>query len=41
MQLALTVIGSSGSIDVAWDGPVARQLLETAQRVTDALANPT
>ena len=41
MQLALTVIGSSGSIDVTWDGPVARQLLETAQRVTDALANPT
>ena len=40
MQLALTVIGSSGSIDVAWDGPVARQLLETARRVTNALANP-
>ncbi len=40
MQLALTVIGSSGSIDVDWDGRVARQLLETAQRVTHALANP-
>jgi DNA-binding IclR family transcriptional regulator len=39
MQLALTVIGSSGSIDVNWEGAVARQLLETARRVTDALAN--
>jgi DNA-binding IclR family transcriptional regulator len=41
MQLALTVIGSSGSIDVAWDGAVARKLRETAQSVTNALANPT
>jgi DNA-binding IclR family transcriptional regulator len=41
MQLALTVIGSSGAIDVSWDGPVARQLLETARHVTEALVKPT
>jgi DNA-binding IclR family transcriptional regulator len=41
MQLALTAIGSSGSIDVSWDGPVARQLMETARHVTEALVNPT
>jgi DNA-binding IclR family transcriptional regulator len=39
MQLALTAIGPSGSIDVNWDGVIARRLLETARRVTDALAN--
>lgn len=37
MQLALTAIGSSGSIDVGWDGDVARQLIETARLVTEAL----
>jgi DNA-binding IclR family transcriptional regulator len=37
MQLALTVIGSSGSIDVAWDGPVARALLATAQDIAKLL----
>ena len=37
MQLALTAIGSSGSIDVGWDGEVARQLLETARHVTETL----
>lgn len=37
MQLALTAIGSSGSIDVRWDGEVARLLLETARQVTVAL----
>ncbi|MGF6478266.1 IclR family transcriptional regulator [Paraburkholderia sp. JPY419] len=41
MQLALTAIGSSGSIDVAWDGAVARQLLETSRRITEALVTPT
>lgn len=41
MQLALTAIGSSGSIDVEWDGAVARQLLETARHVTEALVSPT
>lgn len=37
MQLALTVTGPSGSIDVDWDGPVARALRDASQRVTDAL----
>lgn len=37
MQLALTVIGPSGSIDVDWDGPVALALRDTAQRVAAAL----
>jgi hypothetical protein len=37
MQLALTAIGSSGSIDVGWDGPVANALLATARTVTDLL----
>lgn len=37
MQLALTVIGSSGSIDVAWDGPVARALLATAKAIATLL----
>ncbi|RZF24882.1 IclR family transcriptional regulator [Paraburkholderia sp. UYCP14C] len=41
MQLALTAIGSSGSIDVAWDGAVARQLLETSRRITETLVTPT
>ncbi|MGF6776692.1 DNA-binding IclR family transcriptional regulator [Paraburkholderia sp. GAS334] len=39
MQLALTVIGPSGSIDVAWNGAVAHALRDTAQRVADALVN--
>ncbi|APA88419.1 IclR family transcriptional regulator [Paraburkholderia sprentiae WSM5005] len=37
MQLALTAIGSSGSIDVGWDGEVARQLIETTRQITEAL----
>jgi DNA-binding IclR family transcriptional regulator len=37
MQLALTVIGSSGSIDVAWDGPVARALRSTADEIARLL----
>ncbi|MGF6969408.1 DNA-binding IclR family transcriptional regulator [Paraburkholderia sp. WC7.3g] len=37
MQLALTAIGSSGSIDVGWNGDVARQLIETTRQVTEAL----
>jgi DNA-binding IclR family transcriptional regulator len=41
MQLALTAIGSSGSIDVEWDGAVARQLLETSRRITEAAVTPT
>jgi len=39
LQLALTVIGSSGSIDVRWDGAIARQLRKAAERVTAALAH--
>ncbi|EEA04225.1 transcriptional regulator, IclR family [Burkholderia sp. H160] len=41
MQLALTAIGSSGSIDVEWDGAVARQLLETSRRITEAVVTRT
>jgi DNA-binding IclR family transcriptional regulator len=41
MQLALTAIGASGSIDVEWDGAVARQLLETSRRITEAVVTPT
>lgn len=37
MQLALTVIGPSGSIDVAWDGPVAQALLATARDIAALL----
>ena len=39
IQLVLTVIGSSGSIDINWDGAIARQLRKTAQSVTAALAD--
>jgi DNA-binding IclR family transcriptional regulator len=41
MQLALTAIGSSGSIDVEWDGALARQLLEASRRITEALVTAT
>ncbi|KWI98733.1 IclR family transcriptional regulator [Burkholderia stagnalis] len=37
LQLALTVIGSTGSIDVAWDGPIATALLDAARQATAAL----
>ncbi|MGU7780839.1 IclR family transcriptional regulator [Burkholderia sp. PU8-34] len=40
LQLALTVIGSTGSIDVAWDGPVAAALREAAQQATASLGAP-
>ncbi|CAN0625744.1 Transcriptional regulator, IclR family [Burkholderia multivorans] len=40
LQLALTVIGSTGSIDVAWDGPVAAALLDAARQATRALGVP-
>ncbi|SDI57155.1 IclR family transcriptional regulator [Paraburkholderia phenazinium] len=36
--LALTVIGSTGSIDVKWNGPTARALLATAQDISAELA---
>nr|WP_249172587.1 IclR family transcriptional regulator C-terminal domain-containing protein [Burkholderia dolosa] len=37
LQLALTVIGSSGSIDVGWDGPIATALRDAARRATASL----
>ncbi|TCW85844.1 IclR family transcriptional regulator [Burkholderia sp. SRS-46] len=37
LQLALTVIGSTGSIDVAWDGPIAAALHDAARQATAAL----
>jgi DNA-binding IclR family transcriptional regulator len=36
--LALTVIGSTGAIDVAADGPTARALLATAHDISTELA---
>ncbi|WP_143136321.1 IclR family transcriptional regulator, partial [Burkholderia ubonensis] len=37
LQLALTVIGSTGSIDVAWDGPIAAALRDAARQATASL----
>lgn len=37
LQLALTVIGSSGSIDVGWDGPIATALRDAARQATASL----
>nr|WP_249169146.1 IclR family transcriptional regulator C-terminal domain-containing protein [Burkholderia multivorans] len=37
LQLALTVIGSSESIDVGWDGPVAAALRDAARQATASL----
>ncbi|WP_343727344.1 IclR family transcriptional regulator [Burkholderia seminalis] len=37
LQLALTVIGSSGSIDVDWHGPIATALREAARQATASL----
>jgi len=33
LRLVLTVVGSTGAIDVAWDGPVARALIATARDI--------
>lgn len=38
LLLALTAIGTTGSIDVAWQGPVARALRDTARAITAGLA---
>ncbi|MGZ2747836.1 IclR family transcriptional regulator [Burkholderia stagnalis] len=38
LQLALTVIGSTGSIDMAWDGPIATALRDAARQATAALS---
>lgn len=40
LQLALTVIGPSGTMDVAWNGDTARALREVAQSITEALTQP-
>ncbi|WP_343050526.1 IclR family transcriptional regulator [Burkholderia guangdongensis] len=37
LQLALTAIGSTGSIDVGWDGPVATALKDAARQATESL----
>ncbi|MBY4721845.1 MULTISPECIES: IclR family transcriptional regulator [Burkholderia] len=37
LQLALTVIGSTGSIDVDWDGPIATALRDAARLATASL----
>lgn len=37
LQLALTVIGSTGSIDVDWDGPIATALRDAARQATASL----
>ncbi|CAG9242111.1 hypothetical protein BDI4_1120052 [Burkholderia diffusa] len=37
LQLALTVIGSTGSIDVGWDGPIAAALRDAARQATASL----
>jgi DNA-binding IclR family transcriptional regulator len=39
LQLALTVVGPTGTIDVAWDGAVARALSATAQAISAELAD--
>jgi DNA-binding IclR family transcriptional regulator len=40
LQLALTVIGPSGTMDVAWNGDIARALREVARGITEALTQP-
>ncbi|MDR5741105.1 IclR family transcriptional regulator [Caballeronia sp. LZ019] len=37
MQLALTVIGPSGAMDVAWNGQIATELQDASRRITDYL----
>jgi DNA-binding IclR family transcriptional regulator len=39
LLLALTVIGPSGTMDVGWNGAIARELREVAQRITQALSH--
>jgi DNA-binding IclR family transcriptional regulator len=40
LQLALTVIGPSGGMDVTWTGHIARELRDVARRITEALTEP-
>jgi DNA-binding IclR family transcriptional regulator len=39
MRLVLTVVGSTGTIDVGWRGPVARALLATAAAIGSTLGH--
>jgi DNA-binding IclR family transcriptional regulator len=40
LQIALTVIGPSGTMDVAWTGDIARELRDVARHITEALTQP-
>lgn len=40
LQLALTVIGPSGAMDVHWNGAIARELRDVARHITEALNEP-
>ncbi len=40
LQLALTVIGPSGAMDVTWQGGIARELRDAARCITEALNQP-
>lgn len=40
MVLAITSIGSSGTFDAGWDGPIARELLACAGTVSARLGHP-
>lgn len=37
MQLALTVIGPSGAMDLAWNGPIASELRDVSRHITKTL----
>jgi hypothetical protein len=37
LRLVLTVIGSTGVIDVDWEGPVARALLAVRDEIAHAM----
>jgi DNA-binding IclR family transcriptional regulator len=39
LQLALTVIGPSGTMDVAWNGEIARALRDVARSISQTLAS--
>ncbi len=40
IKLALTVVGASGAMNVAWDGPLATALRDAARQVTETLGEP-
>jgi DNA-binding IclR family transcriptional regulator len=39
MQLALTVIGPSGTMDTAWKGPIATELRDVCRYITESLTD--